>query len=347
MSINKTIKQIFCILFFGVLIIPNLVMFLNSDDKKVPMLSFSNFKESIKNFNSYYTENFGLKPEMLDSYIEFKLNVLNDNPLPDRVLIGEEGWYFLGNHHENLFDDSFGNAPLSQLELEKIKNNIKAINENLASKGIEFHIVVPPNKHRVYAENLPYRMHQKPTRLEQINAFIKKEIDFEILDLKDTLSEHKSSEILYYKTNTHWNDIAAYIGYHKTLNTIDLDVPKDHISNYNREYGPIKRGDITEMINIKSDENIVYLSKKNPSDIMQLKSENHHLHFRNPNGTKKLIMYRDSFSNAWMRFFNSSFGETIYLRGYNIQPNMITNEKPDVVIFEIVERQLTTILLDL
>lgn len=328
--------------------IPSVIVFWGGiDEEKFPILSFSNPSKSIKDFNKYYDDNYGLKPELVDSYLKFKSQVLNDNPLPNRVFKGKEDWYFLGNQFNELFNDSFGNHPFSKFELETIKNNIKAIRDKLESKGIGFYIVVPSNKHRVYSEMLPYRIEQKPTRLEALNSYLKKEIDFELLDLRDTLVSCKGNELLYYKTNTHWNDLGAFIGYRKTLSTLNLDVPKESISDYTIEYKPIKRGDITEMINLKFKESAVFTSKKTTSDIQRLKSKRHHLHFKNPTKTKKLVMYRDSFSNAWIKYFNQSFGETIYFRGYNINYDIINKEKPDVLVFEIIERQLSTILLNL
>lgn len=330
------------------LTVPSIILFWGGiDDEKFPTLSFNDPTKSITDFNKYYDDNYGLKTELIDSYMTFKLQVLHDNPLPNRVLIGKEGWYFLGNQFNELLNDSFGNYPFSISELETIANNIKTIKDKLESKGIDFHIVVPPNKHRVYSEMLPYRISEKPTRLETLNSYLKKEIDFEILDLRDTLISAKGKELLYYKTNTHWNDLGAFVGYQKTLNTLNLGVPTESISDYTIEYKPIKRGDITEMINLKFNESAVFMSKKITSDITRLKSKRHHLHFKNPTKTKKLVMYRDSFSNAWIQFFNESFGETIYFRGYNINYGIINKEKPDVIVFEIIERELSTILLNL
>lgn len=330
------------------LIVPNVILFSDGvGEKKLPLFSFSNPLKSIKEFNKYHDNNYGLKPQMVDSYLKFKSQILNDPPLQNRVLTGKDGWYFLGNQYNELFNDSFGNRPFSKFELEKIKKNIKTIKEELESKGIAFYIVVPPNKHRVYSEKLPFIIEQKPTRLEELNSYLKQEINFELLDLRDTLIASKEKELLYYKTNTHWNDLGAFIAYHKTLNTINLEVPREPISNYNIDYKPIKRGDITEMINLKFKESAISLSKKTASEIIPLKSKREYLHFKNPKRNKKLIMYRDSFSNAWIQFFNESFGETIYFRDYKISHSFINKEKPDVIIFEIIERELSTILLNL
>lgn len=323
------------------------LLFGNTPEDEFPSINFSRPLKSIKNLNTYYTNNFGLKSQMVDSYLKFKLHILNDPPLPNRVVTGKEDWYFLGNQYNKLFNDSFGNHSFSIGELEKIKSNIEAIKNELESKGIAFHIVVPPNKHRVYSDKLPYNLNQKPTRLEELNSYLKKEIDFELLDLREALISNKDKGLLFYKTDTHWTDLGAFIGYQKTLNALNLNVPKDFMTNYDLNSKQISRGDITEMINIESKENAIFFSQRTTSEIIQLESKWQHLRYKNPNRDKKLIMYRDSFSNAWIRFFNESFGETIYLREYNINPDLIHKEKPDVIIFEIVERELGSVLLNL
>lgn len=324
--------------------VPSIIFFTDSTNEKLPIFSFETPFETTENFRNQFNDNFGLKSEMLDHYIKFKLNTFNETPLPNKVLIGKDGWYFLGNTHRNLLDDSFGDYPFSKSDLKKFKETIKTIKDTLESKGIAFHMVVPPNKHRVYSEKLPYRLTQQPTRLEELNSFLKKEIDFEILDLRDTLVASKNEDLLYYKTNTHWNDLGAYIGYRKTLESLRLDVPLDSVSNYTFEYKPIERGDITEMINLKFKENAIFFNSVTNTEIEVLNNKRHFLHFKNPSRNKKIILYRDSFANFWIKHFNQSFGETIYFRGYNMNFKYIFNQKPDAVVIEVIERNLSHII---
>jgi hypothetical protein len=58
-------------------------------------------------------------------------------------------------------------------------------------------------------------------------------------------------------------------------------------------------------------------------------------------------MYRDSFSIAWIPYFVESFEESIYLTNYNIDGAFIEKVKPDIVIYEIVERNLGSVLLNI
>ena len=317
----------------------------SEDNTPFPGLNLKNIKGSIHEIDKHYNNQFGFKSEMVNGFVGFKNDILKETPLPNRVLKGSEDWYFLGNKENNLLNDNFGNYKFSEDQLLQIKNKIQTIKNELALKGVEFYIVVPPNKHRVYTEKLPYRLQQGKTRLQVLNTYLKKEIGFEIIDLRDTLLDNKEKQLLYYKTNTHWNDIGAFIGYQKTINFIDPNIPKVDFSDYNIDYNSPIIGDITNMINLNSNENAVKLTKKSNSEVKQIKSEYKFMRYMNYSKDKIMVMYRDSFSDAWIPFFNESFRETIYLRGYHINHGFIDHKKPDIVIFEIIERNLGSVLL--
>jgi len=317
------------------------------NEESFPTFDLKDPVTSLKRFDNYYKAHFGFKKTMVNSYIKLKTSVLHENPLPNRVVIGKEGWYFLGNHNNELLNDSFGNFKFSEAELETIKDHVHTIRTNLKARGIEFYIVIPPNKDRVYAEKLPYKLQQGKTRLEVLKAYLNKELNFNIIDLRDTLLTNKNNGLLYYKTNTHWNDLGAYIAYQKTLKIIDSErsIPTTHRLEFNLEHQPVDRGDITEMINIESKETGIAFIKKTTSKVEPITSTYGYSHFKNPNGKKKLLMYRDSFANAWIKFFNESFAESIYLRDYTVNYDFIEQQKPDIVIFEIIERNLSAVLL--
>ena len=314
--------------------------------KPFPELDFKHLSSSVKKMNKHYNGNFGLKYSMVNTFTGFKNDVLDENPLPNKAFKGKNDWYFLGDQWNILFKDNFGNFDYTKQELIEIKEYLQTLKEGLASRGVEFYIVVPPNKHRIYSEELPFQLQQNNTRLEVLNSYLKKEIDFEIIYLRDTLIANKKESLLYYKTNTHWNDIGAFIGYQKTINTIDPNIFKANFTDYNIDYNSSIKGDITNMINLKNDESAIILKKKTSYQVKSIKSTYQFEHFENSNQDKKLVMYRDSFATSWIQFFNESFGETIYLRDYNVDYSFIDHEKPDVVIFEVVERNLSSILLN-
>ncbi len=305
---------------------------------KSPMASLTNFK-------NYYEEQFGMKSTMVNAYINLKTEVLNENPIQNRVVKGSDGWYFLGNHYNNLIDDYFGNAPFTTAELVIITRNIKDINAYLQSKNIRFYIVVPPNKISIYHDKFPYSLTKSTTRLEALKAHLKDELNFEIIDLKQPLLEHKDTKQLYHKINTHWNDYGAYLGYQATINVLnrDFDITLSPISDYTVKNDFID-GDITAMIKNFELEPAQFFHKKDTASITSVKNTYEHLHYINASRKLKLFMHRDSFSNNWTNFFNSSFGETVYLRSYTLNKALIEKEQPDIVIFEIVERNINILL---
>ena len=345
MSKHKNIKLGFSLIFIAILIVPNLILLTSeTDETKFPELSFNSLSKSIKDFNKYYDDNYGLKPELVDSYLKFKTQVLEDTPLPNRVIKGKDDWYFLGNQYNALYNDSFGNFDFTETELEQIKEFLQNTREVLAARGIDFYIVVPPNKHRVYTEMLPYQFQHTNTRLETLNAYLKKEIDFEIIDLRDTIIANKNMGQLYYKTDTHWNDVGAFLGYQKTMSIIAPDLPTVQLTEYTLENTSVKQGDITKMINLKTNENEIILRKNEPSQVKPLKTTHQFMRFKNNKRDKILVMYRDSFATSFIPFFNESFGETIYKRGYPVDLAFLDHKKPDIVIFEVVERNLSLML---
>lgn len=54
----------------------------------------------------------------------------------------------------------------------------------------------------------------------------------------------------------------------------------------------------------------------------------------------EMLQFRDSFANYWYSFFNESFAETLYLKKYTFTKAEIESFKPDIVILEIVERNI-------
>lgn len=104
------------------------------------------------------------------------------------------------------------------------------------------------------------------------------------------------------------------------------------------------KGDITPMINKNASEETLALKKIKTSLIDTLSPAYTFQHYTNKTQNLKLIMHCDSFSDAWIPFFNESFGETVYVRTFELDQALIEKIQPDIVIFEIVERNLVTLL---
>lgn len=336
--------------FLLLLTLPNLIMILgienaknneNREFTKLPEFNLSHPKRLFNDYKNYYEKNFGLRTTLVNSYINFKFNVLKENPLPNQVINGKDSWYFLGNAHNDILNDTFGNVPFTVAELNDITTNLISIQSDLRLRNIEFYLVVAPNKQTIYQENLPFKLKQNTTRSEQLQSHLKSYSDIKIISLKNRLMSEKSNRALYHKTDTHWTDYGAFMGYSETIAAIskDFDITPISLLDYH-DVPAVLKGDITPMININTSEKVMALQKNKVSEIDTLSAVYTFQHYKNPYQDLKLIMHCDSFSNAWIPYFNETFKETLYLRTYELDHALIEKTQPDIVIFEIVERQL-------
>ncbi len=352
---NNILIKILIVLFIGLLVLPNIVMILglerktfNNENRKYrefPKIDFNKPRISLGVFKDYYAENFGLKTSLVNNYIDFKSNVLFENPIPNRVVIGKEDWMFLGNHSNNVLNNSFGNDYFKNDELEKIKTYLGSVKKYLAKKGIAFYVVIPSDKNRIYQEYLPYQLNQSETKLETLGNYLTSTLELDIIDLYNPLVIAKEMHPTYIRNDTHWNDYGAFIGYGTVMDKINesFEVNKLNLSDYNIiKDSFFEKGDITKMINSNLKANRIKFSKKT-EEVYSLKNSNPNLkHYINPNKNLKLMMYRDSFSNAWIPFFNETFGECMYIKSHNFNKSLIESYKPDIVVFEIIERNIST-----
>lgn len=346
----KAIRLSFIFGFLILLVIPNLIMLANleDDDQSVMVLNdhplYFNFMDplgSVRSFKIWYAENFGLKRTFIKNYVSLKNNVFDEDPIPNRVITGKEGYYFIGNHFNNLVNDSFGMETLSEEDLEHIAMTIEVLRNELRKRQINFYLVVAPNKHRIYQEKLPFEVENKPTRLKQLDTYLRNNLDFAIIDFESTLNEQKKIGPIYHKTDTHWNQIGAYTAYHHCMEIVNeqtsspiIDVSKFQISSI-----PI-RSTTANMIDLDIEEFQPEL--KNPESRVKIQSNSTQSLriYHNEYGTHRLLMFHDSFGYYWMNFFNESFEDSYFSKGYEIDLETIDSIQPDVIILEVVERNL-------
>tara|TARA_R110002012_G_scaffold312248_1_gene522478 strand:- start:10869 stop:11933 length:1065 start_codon:yes stop_codon:yes gene_type:complete len=336
---------VFIIIFLMMILAPNVVMFFNLETtennenrkfEKAPEFNLKNPINSMTQFKNYYTENFGLKTTLVNNYIDFKFKVLHETPMPNKVVKGLNDWYFLGNSYNNTLNNAFGNNTFNTDELQEISKKISELKAYLNNQNIAFYIVVPPNKNSIYKEFLPFHFKDHESNLSVLKNYLKTHINFEIIDLTETLLTQKSKTQLYLKTDSHWNDFGAFISYQETMNVINqyFNIPVVTLEDYDIQIKPVKQGDIIKMINLNIEESAATFTKKataiNPAN--------------NNNNDEKLVMHYDSFSYTWMPFFNESFKNVNYVDNYYVSKKNIEAEKPTIVIFEIVERHIDMFL---
>ena len=164
-------------------------------------------------FEAYYKDNFGFRRLLIQAHTIVKTKALRQSP-SRKVLIGDNDWLYFTGEDESLLE--YG-PPLSVAELSDLTRTIEQRKIWYEQKGMQFFILIPPNKHSVYPEYLPepQRTWSKTSLYTQLVQYFTTHstLDVFVDVLGPILREKKAGTKVYYQTDSHWNDGAAWQAY--------------------------------------------------------------------------------------------------------------------------------------
>ena len=179
---------------------------------------------SVQKLNlSAISTNFRWRRDLINFYTSFRLNV-GDRVYNDNV-IGKNNWIFYTG--DGSVVDYQNTDPLNKKKLSALQINLDRLSMKLRQKGITLLVVIPPNKSAIYSQYMPEQIPVigQKSRLDQFVEYMKQNGDTSILDLRPTLLDASQHQDVYYKTDTHWNDVGAYYGYAEIMRILAADHP--------------------------------------------------------------------------------------------------------------------------
>ena len=197
-----------------------------------PILALPNINEYPKKYEEYFNDYLPFKTELV------KLKNLSDifvfkNVFVRRVLLGKNKW--LIDKDGNLNEKYMGikRYYFTEEELETAKNNLIHFRDELKKKDIDFILMICPDKQSVYSEYMPDYIKRKSAKNDTdiFVEYIKNNTDIKVVYPKEELLKYKDKYQLYYKYDTHWNNLGAYIGYSELMKSLNIHV--DNIDNVN------------------------------------------------------------------------------------------------------------------
>lgn len=316
---------------------------------------------SIASFGSrlrlYFEDNFGLRAQLVRDHALLDAKVLGISPSPT-VLWGQDGWLFYAD--DGGTDDIIADAPFSHAELELWRTTLVDNRDWLRERGIEYVFALAPDKHVIYPEYLPASIHRigERTRLDQLAAYLRAHTDLVVVDLKTALLDAKPEVRLYDRTDTHWNQRGAYVGYRAIMNAVAARVPGVEPPWPLTDFTP--RRDITAgkdlaimlgLSDVLLEEDLTLMPRRarqarvvdppHPSP----NGDEGRLATEIPGSTlPRAVIFRDSFTSRMYRYLSEHFSRTLYLWQNDVDLDHVLEEKPAVVIHEIVGRHLTTLV---
>lgn len=124
---------------------------------------------------------------------------------------GKDGWLFLGNDYERTVDVLEGKWSASDELLERQVNFFSEMDRIARTFGAEFHILVGPNKSSIYPEFLPPVVFPTQERASVQLTQRLLERGLSVFDPAEVLKASKDKGILYWRTDTHWNELGTKI----------------------------------------------------------------------------------------------------------------------------------------
>jgi hypothetical protein len=306
-------------------------------------------------FTSYYNDNFGFRAQLLEISHFISIQIFKTPPSKSEVTIGQDGWLFFTPTYVYL--DTINATPFTATELNSIGNNLQAINNHFKSLNARFYFLVAPNSQSIYLEKLPNSIKkiQADSKLDQLTIFLKTnypEIAF-VNPTSDLVNAKKDGQ-LYYKHDTHWTQLGAFIAYQSLMNRISQDFPNlssKSLSDFNISQIPSSNKDLAVLLGASSffNEDIPTLSPKVPFKARDLLTVCEDTYIKcaevekatNDQMLPTLVSYRDSYLTAVIPFLSEHFEKSIYLwQGIPYETEVIEKEQPDILIYELTEREL-------
>ena len=357
---KKALRFLFVVLFIGICSVPLLGLLFGYKNVNVEKRALAeapvlfnekgfnaSFPEDAENFLS---DHYAFKPQLVTADAVLRGSLFGES-VSEKVIVGSGGWlYFAPTLPDFLAEDT-----LSENQILRIFRTLEIQEEALVQKGVEFIFVIAPNKASVYPGHMPALY--TPTGKDNNYDMLYDGLGTSKLgdpDLRSVLRAHTleegSEETLYLKLDSHWTNKGALLAYQSITGEITDQRPELVLPDFSDlpvEKREIVNGDLSQMLYPaanKSDLQYFYDLPENYSSARPIRTmEDLLIETSCESGQGQLLMFRDSFANALIPFFSDAFARATYSRAIPYDYRLLSDET-DVVVFEIVERNVINIL---
>lgn len=348
MKHSKFFSILFTALFLLICLIPVLGLVINGETSSAgnetlapkPVLRYADGtlnKAYLNELTSYVGDNFAFRHELITANTNI-LNRIFGISGSSTVTQGKDNWLF----YTETVDDYTGSNILTERQLNSAAISLQLMQEYCNERGAQFLFTVAPNKASLYPEHMPDRFPMfEGKNNASLLADILREKEIPYADLFSAF--RACDEVLYFETDSHWNNKGAALAADVIFNALGrASDAVSYQSAFNR--GAQHAGDVYRM---------VYPAGKyteyDPEpvngfafsyDAMFRSTDDISIFTQREGGTGRLLMFRDSFGAALHRYMADAYEEALFSRLMPYDLNAIDRECPDAVIVELVERNI-------
>ncbi len=295
-------------------------------------------------FDKWLSDRFFLREKLIKIHANFKAqNTFVSNK---KAFAGLNGWLFS--------KAEINDAPCyTERELEIFKKNIRYLKEFCATNNIKCYIEIVPRRED-YAGPQSFRMPGPDKALD-----LKRELDpiVPVIFPQKELHEADKKDFVYFKTDHHWTEWGAYIGYLALMDRIKKDIPtlkpvsEDLFEIFytstvragaGRTFG---EGSTCKLLNLDEkkclDKSVTYKNYKLKDEASLQKIDVVKFISQHPLNQEKTVLIGNSFLENFSTFWGPTFSETRIFRGNNTRVDNlklarweqeIIDYKPDILV---------------
>jgi len=304
--------------------------------------------------DAYLDDGFGFRSQLVtaNSLLHLAIGVSGSQ----RYLVGRDGWLY---HREldNVIEQFRGADRFAPAALTRWTDEMERRRRWLKKQGIEFLVVIAPSKQVIYPEYLPGWVNTVgPTRYDQLRRAVAG-TKLQVLDLHQPMLAAKSAgDLLYFKTDGHWNDLGAFVAYQQVARWIHVRHPEVEVlelDDFDVQWKDEAVGTISRGLNILAfaTEPVPKLALRGESRVVSTELLGEGRPFTTTyvsrvrtdrTGGFKVLFIRDSFATPVARYIAETAYETVtrHHRAGRFDRDFILEHEPDLVIYEMVERGL-------
>lgn len=258
------------------------------------------------------------------------------------VIRGKDNWLFYNAEKQQSFNDYLCNNLYEEEELAGIAEGYVRLQKKLEELGIELVVFYAANKEQIYPEYMPPSIVPVGTysRTDQLVDYMRAHTDIPMLYTKEALLNEKDGHTLFYKYDTHWNNLGGFVGgqllneyFHGeyvSLDDVSCKAVRTDVS-----------GDLARMLsmgNIYNDDTEWEVTGYKEDVTVEADMDGDDYVFSsNAKDKRKLLMYRDSFGYALMGIAKD-FAQVRISRNTDDFAVYCKEMQPDILVIEMVER---------
>lgn len=174
------------------------------------------------NYTNYFSDHFFLRDAIVSLYSKFRYYLAYKfYVVPDHAVFNKENHW--GFRIEPYSLDIY--KKLDDKTVKRISNNFLKLNQFCTKNNIKLYIVVVPSKEDIYKKHNPYIPAYGEENFHQIYDYIKSKTDVNLIFPSQEFKNRAEKEYLFFKTDHHWTDTGAFIGYKLLSGVIQKDFP--------------------------------------------------------------------------------------------------------------------------